>query len=50
MIYKVDRSVEQVVDEILVMDCQSGRNEAEKKGIGFNELLKKLNLRKRAKR
>jgi len=28
MIYKVDRSVEQVVDEILVMDCQSGRAEA----------------------
>ena len=28
MIYKVDRSVEQVVDEILVMDCQSGRVEA----------------------
>ena len=28
MIYKVDRSVEQLIDEILVMDCQSGRAEA----------------------
>lgn len=28
MICKVDRSVEQVVDEMLVMDCQSGRVEA----------------------
>jgi RNA polymerase sigma-70 factor (ECF subfamily) len=25
MIYRVDRSVEQLADEILVMDCQSGR-------------------------
>ena len=24
MIYGMDRSVEQIVDEILVMDCQSG--------------------------
>ena len=28
MIYKVDRPVEQLIDEILVMDCQSGRTEA----------------------
>ena len=25
MIYRMDRSVEQIADEILVMDCQSGR-------------------------
>ncbi len=28
MIDRVDRSVEQIVDEILVMDCQSGRVKA----------------------
>ena len=28
MIDRVDRSVEQIVDEILVMDCQSGRSKA----------------------
>jgi len=28
MIYKVDSSVEQLIDEILVMDCQSGRVKA----------------------
>ena len=28
MIYKVDSSVEQIIDEILVMDCQSGRVKA----------------------
>ncbi len=28
MINRVDRSVEQIVDEILVMDCQSGRVKA----------------------
>jgi len=28
MIYKVDSSVEQIVDEILVMDCQNGRVKA----------------------
>jgi RNA polymerase sigma-70 factor (ECF subfamily) len=28
MIYRVDRPVEQLVDEILVMDCQSGRVKA----------------------
>ena len=28
MIYRMDRSVEQIADEILVMDCQSGRVKA----------------------